>query len=65
MNALAACAASAWYLTLMGHHAGMVGIFNIETELTRLAYCHLPVIRRICHAAPARGCYKPPLARLS
>ena len=43
MNTLAACAASAWYLTLMGHRAGMVGIFNIETELTRLAYCHLLV----------------------
>ena len=24
MNALAACAASAWYLTSMGHRAGMV-----------------------------------------
>ena len=55
MNALAARAASAWYLTSIGRRAGRVDFYDEETMLARLACCHLPVIRRICHASPAIG----------
>jgi hypothetical protein len=56
MNALEAGAASAWYLTLMGSRAGHFDApVNIGILLARPACCHSLGIRRICHAAPAKG----------
>ena len=49
-------AASAWYLTLMGSRASHVETpVNIGILLARPACCHSLRIRRICHAAPAKG----------
>ena len=56
MNALEAGAASAWYLTLMGSRVSHVETpVNIGNLLARLACFHFLRIRRICHAAPAKG----------
>lgn len=55
MNTLAACAASAWYLTLMGQPAGLVGFHKHWNRIGRAGLLSLPCDSPYLPRGPGEG----------